>query len=157
MIKKWAFLAILFGMLLNMNAQTNQKFETDNFSIKYPDLWQVTNDEGIINVYPDSEIGAITISGYKDLNLDSSQIKNLIISVLGSTEDESKISQKTSKGITEYYYQYPDEKTSSYWIAKVLEKENLIYLITINCTDKYWNGNFKNLFLETFNSFKLKK
>ena len=150
------FLTLL--LILSFQSQLfSQKYETDNFTIQHPELWRVTNDDGIVNVFPDSEIGAITISGYKELKLTEEQTRKFILDVIGSKEDPSQVKTKKVKNGKEYSYQYLDEKQNAIWVAKVVSNVDLLYLVTIFCENKYWNGNFKNLFLESYNSFKLKK
>ncbi|MDH6253214.1 hypothetical protein M2347_002941 [Chryseobacterium sp. H1D6B] len=138
-------------------AQT-KVYDSQNYSIAAPDLWKIMNDKDIVNIFPDNEIGAITISEYHDLNLPKTETKKFILALYKSSDEENKVKSKSSKkGYTEYSYDYFDEKGKVFWITKVFQKEKDLYLVTINCEQKYWNGNYMNLFNETFNSFKIKK
>ncbi|MCW3162575.1 hypothetical protein [Chryseobacterium oryctis] len=139
-------------------AQKVTTYDTQNYTIQVPDGWKSTNDNDIVNIFPTSEIGAITISEYHDLILPKEKTKKFILALYKSSDDESKIkSNKGKKGYTEYFYEYFDEKDKLFWITKVFQKDKDLYLISINCGQKFWNGNYMSLFNETFNSFKIKK
>ncbi len=138
-------------------AQKANTYESANYSINVPEGWKSTNDEGIVNVFPTNEIGAITISEYHDLNIPKEETKKFILALYKSKDEESKIkASKGKKGYTEYLYEYFDEHDKLFWITKVFQKDKNLFLISINCGQKYWNGNYMNLFNETFNSFKIK-
>lgn len=136
---------------------TARTFETANFTIQYPDLWRTTNDDGIINIFPDNEIGSITISGYRDLNLNEEQTKMLLLKAIGSPENPEKIKVKKHRGSLTYSYFYDDASQNAVWTAKAVVQGDLLYIVSIFCKKPYWNGNYKNLFLESYNSFKIKK
>ncbi|MBK1895878.1 hypothetical protein [Chryseobacterium paridis] len=138
-------------------AQKAKIYESANYSINVPEGWKSTNDEDIVNIFPSNEIGAITISEYHDLNLPKEETKKFILALYKSNEEEAKVkSSKGKKGYTEYFYEYFDEHDKLFWITKVYQKEKNLFIISINCGQKYWNGNYMNLFNETFNSFKIK-
>lgn len=133
-------------------------YESENYSITLPEGWKVTNDSEIINIFPSNEIGAITISEYHDLNLPKAETKKFILSLYQSPDDEKQVKSKSGrKGYTEYFYEYFDEKEKLFWITKVLQKDKDLFLVSINCEQKYWNGNYMKLFNEAFDSFKIKK
>ncbi|UZT97769.1 hypothetical protein ODZ84_21770 [Chryseobacterium fluminis] len=133
-------------------------YDSPNYSINVPENWKATNDSDIVNVFPSSEIGAITISEYHDLEIPKEEIKKFILALYKSPDDENKIkSSKSKKGYTEYFYEYFDEKDRLFWVTKVFQKDKALYLVSINCGQKYWNGNYMSLFQDTFNSFKIKK
>ncbi|MDV7695325.1 hypothetical protein N6B72_00195 [Chryseobacterium soli] len=139
-------------------AQKAQSFDSSNYSINIPEGWKSTNDSDIINIFPTSEIGAITISEYHDLDLPKAEMKKFILALYQSKEEEQKVKEnKGKKGYTEYFYEYFDEKEKLFWITRAFQKDKDLYLVSINCGQKYWNGNYMNLFNETFNSFKIKK
>lgn len=138
-------------------AQKAKVYESDNYSINVPDGWKSTNDNDIVNIFPTNEIGAITISEYRDLNIPKEEIKKFILALYKSKDEESKVkTNKGKKGFTEYSYEYFDEHDKLFWITKVFQKDKNMFLISINCGQKYWNGNYMNLFNETFKSFKIK-
>ena len=133
-------------------------YENQSYSITLPQGWKVTNDSDIINIFPSNQIGAITISEYHDLNLPKAETKKFILALYQSADDEKKVKSKSGKkGYTEYFYEYFDEKEKLVWITKVLQKDKDMFLVSINCTQKYWNGNYMKLFNEAFESFKIKK
>lgn len=152
----------LFAFFISFGA-FSQKFDTEvfdseNYSITIPDTWKATNDSGIVNIFPTNQIGAITISEYHGLDLPKDQTKKFILALYNSKDDEKKIKSGSSKkGYTEYLYEYFDEKENLFWITKVFQKDKDLYLLSINCQQKYWNGNYMKVFNETFNSFKIKK
>lgn len=155
-------LFLLFTFLYSI-ASFSQKiktelYESENYSIKTPDTWKLTNDEGIINIFPTSQIGAITISEYHDLDLPKTEVKKFILALYQSGDDERTVKNTgNKKGYTEYLYEYLDEKEKIFWVTKVFQKNKELYLITINCQHKHWNGNYMKLFNEAFESFKIKK
>jgi len=149
----FAFLLASFSF-----AQKSTVFDTANYSIHVPDGWKTTNDSDIINIFPAGEMGAITISEYHDLDLPKEETKKFILALYQSSDDESKVkSSRGKKGYTEYFYEYLDEKDQLFWVTKVFQKNKELYLISINCNQKYWNGHYMMLFNEAFNSFKIKK
>ncbi|HCR76404.1 MAG TPA: hypothetical protein DIW37_08400 [Chryseobacterium sp.] len=151
-------ISLVTGSLLFAQSVSTKVYENDNYSITLPEGWKVTNDNGIINIFPGNEIGAITISEYHDLNLPKTETKKFILALYKSSDDEKKIKSKSGKkGYTEYFYEYDDEHEKLHWITKVFQKDKDLFLVTINCTQKYWNGNYMKLFNEAFDSFKIKK
>lgn len=156
-MKKAAFVfAFVLGNLAF--AQKEQRYDSSNYSINIPEGWRSTNDSDIINIFPTNEIGAVTISEYHDLELPKGEMKKFILALYQSKEEENKVKEnKGKKGYTEYFYEYFDEKEKLYWITKAFQKDKSMYLVSINCGQKYWNGNYMSLFNETFNSFKIKK
>lgn len=138
-------------------AQKAKVYESANYSINVPEGWKSMNDNDIVNVFPTNEIGAITISEYHDLNIPKEETKKFILALYKSNDEESKVkSSKGKKGYTEYFYEYFDEHDQLFWITRVFQKDKDLFIISINCGKKYWNGNYMSLFNETFNSFKIK-
>ncbi|KNB60777.1 hypothetical protein [Chryseobacterium sp. Hurlbut01] len=158
-MKKTLFLfAILFSLSLFAQKSDTEVFESENYQITMPNTWKITNDEGIVNIFPSNQIGAITISEYHDLELPKEETKKFILALYSSSDDEKKIKSNSSKrGFTEYFYEYFDEKEKLFWITKVFQKNKEMYIVSINCQQKYWNGNYMKVFNETFDSFKIKK
>ena len=157
MIKKILFSAAVFTGSLFF-AQKAKVYESPNYSINVPEGWKSTNDSEIVNIFPTSEIGAITISEYHGLDLPKEQMKKFVLDLNKSTDPENKVKESRSKkGYTEYFYEYFDEKGKLFWITKAFQKDKDLYLITISCGQKFWNGNYMTQFNETFNSFKIKK
>lgn len=151
-------ISLVTGSLLFAQSVPTKVYENDNYSITLPEGWKVTNDSDIINIFPGNEIGAITISEYHDLNLPKTETKKFILALYKSSDDEKKIKSKSGKkGYTEYFYEYDDDHEKLHWITKVFQKDKDLFLVTINCTHKYWNGNYMKLFNEAFDSFKIKK
>jgi hypothetical protein len=151
-------LTFLIGFICLAQKTATKVYDNPNYSISVPEIWKIMNNEEIVNIFPDNQVGAITISEYHDLDLPKNETKKFILALYQSMDDESKIkSRNGKKGYTEYNYEYFDEKEKLYWITKVFQKEKDLYLITINCQQKYWNGNYMTLFNDTFNSFKIKK
>lgn len=152
---------LLFFIIANFSfAQSvpTKVFESDNYSITLPEGWKVTNDSEIINIFPSNQIGAITISEYHDLDIPKAETKKFILAMYKSADDEKMVKSKSGKkGYTEYFYDYLDEKEKLFWITKVFQKDKNIFIISINCQQKYCNGNYMKLFNEAFESFKIKK
>jgi len=159
MMKKIIFIVSVFISILSFSQKlSTELYDSENYSIEMPDTWKATNDSGIINIFPANQIGAITISEYDDLNLPKEEIKKFILALYKSSDEENKIKTgKGKKGYTEYHYEFFDENEKIFWVTKVFQKETKLYLITINCQQKYWNGNYMKLFNEAFDTFKIKK
>lgn len=159
MMKKVLVLFLMFSGIYAFTQKLETKlYDSENYSITFPDTWISANDNGIVNIFPTNQIGAITISEYEDLDLPKTETKKFILALYKSEDDEKKI--KTSggkKGYTEYDYEYFDEHDKTFWNTKVFQKNKKLYLITISCQQKYWNGNYMKLFSEAFESFKIKK
>ncbi|WP_228372399.1 hypothetical protein [Chryseobacterium daeguense] len=150
--------SFLIGSLTFSQSVPAKVYESQNYSITFPEVWKLTNDSEIINIFPSNQIGAITISEYHDLNLPKTETKKFILALYKSSDDEKKIKSKSGKkGYTEYFYEYFDEKEKLFWITKVFQKDKDLFLVSINCEQKYWNGNYMKLFNEAFDSFKIKK
>ena len=152
-----AFTAFLLLLSFTAAQKLSQTYETENFKIQYPDFWKATNDEGIINLFPENQIGAVTISGYDTIDFPLEETPKFILDMYSSEDSASKVQSKTSGGVSTYYYEYTDDQKKELWMTKVIRKGKLFYILTINIPVKYWSGNYKNDFQETFNSFKLKK
>ncbi|REC46465.1 hypothetical protein [Chryseobacterium pennipullorum] len=139
-------------------AQKATMYDSPNYSISIPDGWKSTNDSDIVNIFPTNEIGAITISEYHGLDLPKGEMKKFVLALYQSADPENKVKEsKSKKGYTEYFYEYFDEKEKLFWITRAYQKDKDLYLVSINCGQKFWNGNYMTLFHETFNSFKIKK
>lgn len=150
-----AFLFSVFSFSQNLGKEL---YESENYSIAMPDTWKATNDDGIVNIFPTNEIGAITISEYHDLDLPKTEVKKFILALYNSQDDEKKVKiTGTKKGYSEYQYEYFDEKEKLFWFTKLYQKDKNFFLVSINCQQKHWNGNYMKVFNETFESFKIKK
>ncbi len=153
-----AAMLLFVGSLVFSQSVPTKVYEQENYSITLPEGWKITDDSNIINIFPSNEVGAITISEYHDLNLPKTETKKFILALYKSQDDESKVrSRNGKKGYTEYRYDYFDEKEKLVWITRVFQKDKDLFLVTINCKQKYWNGNYMKLFNEAFDSFKIKK
>lgn len=129
-------------------------FEGNFFSISYPADWTLEREGEIVNIFPANEIGAITISGYEGINFDEKQTKQMILDLYKSSDSTDKVQTKKKNGMTEYYYEYFDDTEKMNWVTKILKKGEELQLITINCEQKFWNGNYRMMFLDSFNSYK---
>ena len=158
-MKKIILIVSVFVSVLSFSQKiSTELYDSDNYSIDMPDTWKATNDAGIVNIFPTNQIGAITISEYDDLNIPKEEIKKFILALYKSSDEAEKIKTgKGKKGYTEYNKEFIDEHEKIFWITKVLQKEKKLYLLTINCQQKYWNGNYMKLFNEAFETFKIKK
>jgi len=156
-MKKIILTTALFLSIYAFGQLTTEKYESENYSIMMPDTWKATNDDGIVNIFPSNQIGAITISEYHDLDLPKSEVKKFILALHNSYEDEKKVKTGSSKkGYSEYQYEYFDETEKLFWVTRVYQKNKDMYIISINCQEKHWNGNYMMVFNEAFNSFKIK-
>lgn len=158
MKKIFLLITFLYSIVLFSQKIKTELYDSENYSIETPDTWKLTNDDGIINIFPTSQIGAITISEYHDLDLPKTEVKKFILALYQSEDDEKKVKNTGyKKGFAEYRYEYLDVKEKIFWVTKVYQKNKELYLITINCQQKHWNGNYMKLFNEAFESFKIKK
>ncbi|MGO4710055.1 hypothetical protein AB4Y90_13250 [Chryseobacterium sp. 2TAF14] len=150
-----AFLLSVYSLSQDLGKEL---YESENYSISKPDTWKATNDDGIVNIFPTNEIGAITISEYHNLDLPKTDIKKFILALYNSADEEKKVKNTgTKKGYSEYQYEYFDDKEKLFWVTKLYQKDQNIFLVSINCQEKHWNGNYMKVFNEAFDSFKIKK
>lgn len=156
-MKKWIWISLVWLLATSFSVAKPLVLDTSNFRMEYPEIWKVTNDDGIYNVFPDNEVGAITISGYENTGLPDKEMKKFLLDIYAANQPESVVKSKKIGGATEYYYEFEDPQSKITVITKLIKKNNLMYIVTINCKTKYWNGQYRSQFLETFNSFKLKK
>ena len=84
-------------------------------------------------------------------------VKKFILELNSANQPETAVKSKKVGGATEYYYDFEDQQSKITVMTKLIKKNNLVYIITLNCKTKYWNGQYRSQFLETYNSFKLKK
>lgn len=139
-------LSFIIGSFSFAQSVPTKVYDSENYAITLPEGWKVTNDSDIINIFPSNQIGAITISEYHDLDLPKAETKKFILALYKSSDDEKKVKSKSSKkGYTEYFYEYFDEKEKLFWITKVLQKDKDMFLVSINCEQKHWNGNYMKL------------
>jgi hypothetical protein len=135
--------ALFFFTAVFLFAQSvsTKLYESQNYSITLPDGWKVTNNNDIINIFPDNHIGAITISEYHGLNLPKEETKKFILALYQSSDDEKNVKSRSGKkGYTEYFYEYVDEKEKLIWQTRVFQKDKDLFLTSVNCGQKYWNG-----------------
>ncbi len=158
MKKTLSALFLGIGFFLFAQSVPTKIYESPNYSVTLPDGWKVTNDDDIVNIFPDNHIGAVTISEYHGLNLPETETKKFILALYQSPDDEKKVTSRNGKkGYTEYFYEYADEKEKLIWLTRVFRKDKDLFLISVNCRQQYWNGNYMKLFSEAFESFKIKQ
>lgn len=156
-VRAFTFLLIVITLVSFKSSTEKATFESEYFSISYPAEWKIENDNDIVNIFPANEIGAITISGYEGVELNEDGIKKLLVDITGISELEKNVTVKNKGGFAEFYHEYEDPKTNMYWITKVYKKNTDMHLVTMNCDAKYWNGNYRMMFLDALKSYKPKK
>jgi len=68
-----SFFSYLFTFLTLASIQTTGQtinlkvFKGDNFTLEYPADWQTSNEDGILNFYPKSNYGALTLHTIREL------------------------------------------------------------------------------------------
>ena len=133
----------------NENVKT---YRGNKFTIQYPDNWQISNEKGIVNFFPQDNYGAVTISVHSGINFSLAKTKSFIIEMNGSKENPNRVKMTKQASVTVFDYEY--EAKGIKWVTRVFRKNNDLFLVTINCDDIYWDAN-KDAFLKVLHSFKL--
>lgn len=127
-------------------------YKGGKFTIEYPGLWQVLNENGILNFFPKENYGAVTISSYSNIDFPLDKTKEFILEMNNINDNPKNVKMTTKGSIVEFYYEHTDENLK--WITKAFRKQNDFYLLTINCELNKWDKN-KDSFIASMNSFKL--
>ena len=155
-VRSIALILMVFALLSFKKSTEKTTFEGEYFSISYPAEWKIENENDIVNIFPANEIGAITISGYEGVELNEEGVKKLMVDITGIADLPNKVTMKNKGGFEEYYQEYEDRKSNMFWITKVFKKKGDMHVVTMNCDSKYWNGNYRMMFLDAIKSYKPK-
>lgn len=155
--KSATVLVLLLSLLsFRQSAAELKIYDGEHFSISYPADWKMENSNEIVHIFPANEIGAITISGYEGVELNEEDLKKMMRDITGVPDVDGKISVKSKNGYKEYYHEYADTKENVNWVTKIFRKGNDLQMVTVNCETKYWNGNYRMMFLDALKSYKPK-
>lgn len=150
-LKSVVFL-LLFSQQLHAQNEKLKTYQGNKYSIQYPEKWQMTNEKGIINFFPEENYGAVTISVHSGINFSLAKTKSFVIEMNDSKESPNNVKMTKQGSVTVFDYEY--EAKGIKWVTRVFRKNNDLFLLTINCDDIYWDAN-KDAFLKVLHSFKL--
>jgi len=144
----------LFFALFLCCDSTTTTFDTEDFSISYPKIWKMANEDGgVYNFYPIEDYGAVSISVQKGVDLPMELTKKYILE-LHYVNGDPDLVEMTKKGDqTEFYFEAIEDNVI--WVTKVIRKNSDFYLLTINCEESKWKLE-KDQFLQVMNSVKIK-
>ncbi|MFT3912434.1 MAG: hypothetical protein QM737_23605 [Ferruginibacter sp.] len=134
-------------------AQPAETYKGKGFSLVYPKEWKTTDEEGILNFFPEDNSGAITISIYSNVNLSIADLKFGILEATGKdTSEVGNVKITTKADLTILYYECVSNNTK--WVAKIFKRKNDIFFLTVNSTPVSWIEK-KEMFMKVMDSFKL--
>lgn len=107
------------------------------FSFKYPNDWELEQEDNLITVYNNNGVGALCISDYyppkgKKINRINELIDYLNENVVGINAEETK-----QNIITKDDHAYVDyiDKEKTYWQYWLFSDDKTVILITYNCEE----------------------
>jgi hypothetical protein len=155
MIKKLPILLVVSFLCLQSFGQINNtKTYTDKlFSITYPNNWESSNENGILNFYPIDQSGAITISTYANFDLPLNDLKQSLLELTSSKVNLDSVKVINANNPIELYFECISNDIK--WIAKAFKKGKNLIFITINSSPVIWEQK-SNLFLDVLKTFTLK-
>ena len=128
-------------------------YTAERFSLQYPAIWIMAEENGIINFYPKEDYGAITVSFHSNIDFPLSRTKKIILEIMGITDDPANVKMTEKGDIIEFYYEHTIENVK--WVTKAFRRNDEFYLLTINCELNMWQKE-KMPFIKSLNSFKIK-
>jgi hypothetical protein len=152
-IAKVILSVVLLTQQSHAQTEKNKTYSNEHFSIDYPNFWEMTNEEGILNFFPKENYGAITVSSHSGIDYPIEKTRNFILDIY-EIKDNPRNVKMTKKGNgTEFYYEHIDKNIK--WITKAIRKNDTLYLLTINCDMPKWESE-KHAFIKSLESFKIK-
>lgn len=127
-------------------------FKGDGFEFSYPEKWTAAKDGKVYNFYLDENLGDISISVYKNLNLSSEAIKKMILELNEKRAKSDVVKVGIRKNQKEYNYEYVENGVK--WFIKGILNKKDFFLITLNWTIKDW-AVYEKTFFNALNSFKI--
>lgn len=134
----------------------SKKYQTENYEFDYPATWLISNENNIVNVYSRENFGAVTFSNYSGIDFPLEETKNFILELNQLQDEPRNVKMDKKEDGAEFTHNYFDKVKKIYWFTKVIRKNTDFYLMTINCSEKYWESE-KLKFFGIVDSFKIKK
>lgn len=128
-------------------------WETDLYSLKYPDNWTLTNDKGIITLHPKADYGSIILRSYSQVNFPPPLTKNFIVEMHKLPVTQDQINAKEEGDHYEFYFEYAEEDIHK--ISKGMRKNTDLFLLKSECNSENW-GKARPEIMAILNSFTFK-
>lgn len=139
-------------------AQTNEetkKFESRGYQISYPAGWLVSEEGKIVNIYPSSERGAVSISDYSGIDFPLEETRTFILDMHELSGDPKSVTMTENNGVFEFTHEFTKKADSVRWHTRAIRKGSDFFLITINCPEDQWQRQ-KAVLVRVADSFKIK-
>jgi hypothetical protein len=132
-----------------------KKFESSKYHVSYPANWLVSEKGKIVNIYPGSERGALTISDYSGIDFPLEKTRAFILEMHELSGDPNLVTMKENNGVFEFVHEFTNKNENARWYTRVIRKGSDFFLITINCPEGQWEKQ-KALLFSVADSFKIK-
>jgi hypothetical protein len=145
--------------VLGLKPQNNDRhsgdlrlYRGDKFSLKYPIDWQVTNEKGIINFFPNENYGAVTLSERSGITFPMAKTRECLLDMHQVKDHPENVKMTSNGNVFEFRYEHVEKEIR--WITKIVRRNYDFYHFTINCKTDKWERS-KTAFIDTLESFKL--
>ncbi len=114
----------------------NKKYESNWWSIEYPEEWETEQNEDCTTFYNPDGVGALQISSYrKDEQISESEIFDVATDDITETNKLQKIKEENYQGFIASYAEEND-----FWKKYYIWKDRIMVYITYNCEIKDKNN-----------------
>ena len=129
-----------FFFLLVVQGCSQQKsdlksYETSNYKISYRSDWLVSNDRGIVNIYPKDEYGSVTISFHSGITFPLEETKSFILEMNEIVDSPDKVKMEKTGELVKFTHDFINKTSNHHWFTKAIRKGTDFFLITINCEE----------------------
>ena len=149
------FLVLLVAPACAQQTTETKKFESSKYLVSYPAGWVVTEEGKIVNIFPDSERGAVTISDYSGIDFPLEETKAFVLEMHELSGDPNSVTMKEANGAFEFTHEFTNRVKNERWYTRVVRKGKDFFLITINCPEDKW-AKQRNILFSVVDSFKIK-
>ncbi|MCP9745794.1 hypothetical protein EGI24_03745 [Lacihabitans sp. CS3-21] len=152
------FYKIILGLgLISHQACTQTEkltmYKDDKFTLEYPSIWKMTNENGILNFMPNENYGAVTVSRESGIDFPLEKTREFVLEMNEIKDNPENVKMTNNDGIAKFYYEHFDNNLK--WVTIAFRKNSDFYLITINCKTDMWEAN-KATFFQVTDSFHIK-
>lgn len=130
-------------------------FESRRYQISYPADWLVSEEGKIVNIYPSSQRGAVTVSDYSGIDFPLEETRAFILDMHELSGDPKSVTMAENGGVFEFTHEFTKKTDGVRWYTRAIRKGSDFFLITINCDEKQWEKQKATLF-SIADSFNIK-
>src|SRR4051812_4693497 len=91
-----------------------KRYRGTQFELCYPDFWETSNENGILNFYPPDEEDAITISSYNPIPFRWSEMKKAMLEMNQCHGDPENVKMVEKYDHVEYTFEYLEDNNKWY-------------------------------------------